>query len=80
MQRGNVRHVWTLCVYRLGDGGLHRDGVQLSPLQGVLVFVVTLAISTLLAVLGHRFVEEPAIRAGRVLIRVGAASARRLRS
>jgi len=54
--------------------------VRPSPLQGVLVFAVTLAVSTALAVLGQRFVEEPAIRAGRALIRVGEASARRLRS
>jgi peptidoglycan/LPS O-acetylase OafA/YrhL len=50
-----------------------------SPLQGVVVFAVLLAASTALAALGHRFVEEPAIRAGRALIRSGTAIARRLR-
>ncbi len=54
--------------------------VRPSPLQAVLVFAVTLGISTALAALGHRLVEEPAIRAGRALIRVGEASVRRLRS
>jgi peptidoglycan/LPS O-acetylase OafA/YrhL len=54
--------------------------VRPSPLQAVLVFAVTLGISTALAALGHRFVEEPAIRAGRALIRVGEANVRRLRS
>jgi peptidoglycan/LPS O-acetylase OafA/YrhL len=52
--------------------------VRPSPLQGVAVFALTLGISTALGVLGHRFVEEPAIRAGRALIRRGEAVARRL--
>ena len=54
--------------------------VRPSPLQGPLVFAVTLGISTALAALGQRFVEEPAIRAGRALIRAGEASLRRRRS
>ena len=68
---------FTVLLALLCRGGA---AVRLSPLQGVLVFAVTLAVSTALAVLGQRFVEEPAIRAGRALIRVGEASARRLRS
>jgi len=39
-----------------------------------------LAVSTALAVLGQRFVEAPAMRAGRALIRAVTASVRRLRS
>jgi peptidoglycan/LPS O-acetylase OafA/YrhL len=68
---------FTVLLALLCRGGA---AVSLSPMQGVLVFAVTLAVSTALAVLGHRFVEAPSIRAGRALIRVGATSARRLRS
>jgi peptidoglycan/LPS O-acetylase OafA/YrhL len=69
-------HLTVLFVLRCRSG----MPARLSALQGVLVFAVTLAISTALAVLGQRFVEAPAIRAGRALIRVGEASVRRLRS
>jgi len=69
-------HLTVLTVLRCPGG----TEALVSPLQGVLLFAVTLAISTALAMLGQRFVEEPAIRAGRALIRVGEASARRLRS
>jgi peptidoglycan/LPS O-acetylase OafA/YrhL len=69
-------HLTVLSVLRCRG----RTEALVSPLQGVVLFAVTLAISTALAMLGQRFVEEPAIRAGRALIRVGEASARRLRS
>ena len=69
-------HLTVLLVLRCRSGVVTRP----SPLQGILLFAVTLAISTALAVLGQRFVEEPAIRAGRALIRAGEAGARRLRS
>jgi len=69
-------HLTVLLVLRCRSGVVTRP----SPLQGILLFAVTLAISTALAVLGQRFVEEPAIRAGRALIRAGEASLRRRRS
>jgi peptidoglycan/LPS O-acetylase OafA/YrhL len=46
----------------------------------VLVFAATLAISIALTMLGWRFVEAPAIAAGRALIRGGAAIASKLRA
>ncbi len=69
-------HLTVLFVFRCRGG----TDMLVTPLQGVAVFAVTLAVSTALAVLGQRFVEEPAIHAGRALIRVGDASVRRLRS
>jgi peptidoglycan/LPS O-acetylase OafA/YrhL len=67
-------HLTVLLVLRCRGGIAERQ----SPLQGVLLFAATLAVSTALAVLGQRFVEEPAVRAGRALIRAGTASVRRL--
>jgi peptidoglycan/LPS O-acetylase OafA/YrhL len=62
-----------ISVLRLGDEGI-------PPSLAVPVFVGVLAISTALAALGYRFVEVPAIAAGRALIRGGEALARRIRS
>jgi peptidoglycan/LPS O-acetylase OafA/YrhL len=44
----------------------------------LVVFATTLAVATLVAELGWRLVEKPAIRAGRAAVRVGEAFARRV--
>lgn len=46
----------------------------------LVVFASTLAVATLFAELGWRLVEEPAIRAGRAVVRTGDAFARRVHS
>ncbi len=51
---------------------LHAPGYTFSWPTALLVFAATLAISTALAVLGHRFVEAPSIRAGRAVIALAA--------
>jgi peptidoglycan/LPS O-acetylase OafA/YrhL len=62
-----------ISALRLGKHGI-------PPSLALPVFVGVLAISTLLSVLGWRYVESPAIAAGRALIRGGEALARRIRS
>jgi peptidoglycan/LPS O-acetylase OafA/YrhL len=62
-----------MSALRLGEGAI--------PMPLVLpVFAAVLAISTGLAALGYRFVEAPAIAAGRALIRGGETLARRVRA
>ena len=62
-----------ISALRLGEDGI-------SPSLALPAFAAVLAISTALAALGYRYVEAPAIAAGRALIRRGEALARRIRS
>lgn len=57
---------------------LHVPGFQLSWPASLGVFLATLALSIVLAEIGWRIVEEPAIRAGRASIRAAESLARRV--
>jgi peptidoglycan/LPS O-acetylase OafA/YrhL len=62
-----------ISALRLGEG-------QIPLWLALPVFAAVLAVSTALAALGYRFVEAPAIAAGRALIRGGEALARGVRA